>query len=125
MARRLNEKQRRFVEAYAGEAAGNATTAARLAGYSGNTKSLQAAGSRLLSNVMIIQALERISEGDPLVATRKDRQRFWTEVMEGRKKAGMKERLKASELLGKSQRDFIERREHVVIPHESALDDLE
>jgi hypothetical protein len=45
----------------------------------------------------------------PEVATREERQAFWTSVMRGEEGAEMSERLKASELLGKSQLDFKER----------------
>jgi phage terminase small subunit len=44
---KLTLKQRRFVEAYCGEAAGNATQAAKLAGYSSRTARSQ--GQRLLT----------------------------------------------------------------------------
>ena len=48
-----------------------------------------------------------------LIATRKERQSFWTRVMQGRpepdgKVPRMMDRLKASELLGKSEADFTE-----------------
>ena len=110
----LNFKQRRFVEAYAGEASGNATEAARIAGYrSPNTQ-----GPRLLSNIAVQEALTVISESDSLVATREERQRFWTHVMNS-SEYDIRDRLRASEILGKSQGDFIDRVEaetaHTVI----------
>lgn len=42
MTDKLTPKQQRFVEAYCGEAKGNATEAARLAGYAGNDVTLRA-----------------------------------------------------------------------------------
>lgn len=51
----LSERERRFVEAYMGEAAGNATKAAELAGYSARTA--RQIGSRLLSKVDIQQVI--------------------------------------------------------------------
>lgn len=57
MARDLTEKQQRFVEAYVGDAEGNATTAARIAGYSGNDNSLGVTGSRLLADERIRQEI--------------------------------------------------------------------
>jgi len=42
---RLTEKQRAFVEAYMGEAEGNATRAAELAGYQGGENTLSSVGS--------------------------------------------------------------------------------
>lgn len=113
----LTEKQRRFVEAYMGKAAGNATKAARIAGYSGDDITLASVGYENLRKPQIHAAINARTESDPLVATRFDRQRFWTRVMLGKEFVGdeapaMKDRLKASELLGRSQLDFVERVEH-------------
>lgn len=112
---KLTEKQRRFVEAYMGEAAGNATEAARLAGYKGNAKTLGAVGAENLAKPGIQQAIDKRVDADPKIATREERQRFWTSVMNGDPEHGileMRDRLKASELLGKTQADFVERHEH-------------
>ena len=51
----LNERERRFIEAFMGEAAGNATEAAKIAGYS--HKTARQIGSRLLSKVDIQEAI--------------------------------------------------------------------
>lgn len=111
----LNARQRAFVEAYCG----NATEAALQAGYS--PKTAYSIGERLLKKVEIQEALkerekERLSS---LIATREERQRFWTSMMrdEDRKEV---DRLKASELLAKSEGDFLERRE-VTGPNGSPL----
>lgn len=109
----LSERERRFVEAFMGKAAGNATQAAKLAGYS--KKTAASIGSRLLRKVKIQRALQQRVDADPAAATREQRQQFWTAVMNGTtpfKKASLKDRLKASELLGKSQADFIDKHEH-------------
>lgn len=108
---KLTEKQRKFVEAFMGPAKGNATEAARIAGYSGSDATLRNAGSRLLTNANISEAIKERQESDPLVADREERQRFWSEVMRN-DHADMKDRLKASEILGKSQADFTERIDH-------------
>jgi hypothetical protein len=108
---KLTEKQRRFVDAYLGEAAGNATKAARLAGYKGNDNTLASVGTENLRKPAIAEAIEHAQRQDPLTATRVERQRFWTRVMMS-DAAEMKDRLRASELLGKSGRDFIDRVEH-------------
>lgn len=107
---KLTEKQRRFVEAYMGEAAGNATESARIAGYKGNGNTLKSVAAENLAKPDIIAAIQERVRKDPKIAKRKDRQRFWTLVMTS-DEVEMKDRLKASELLGRSQRDFIERRE--------------
>lgn len=104
----VNERQRKFVERFM--ATGNATKSAIAAGYSEKTARVQ--GSQLLTNPAIQQAIKKRTEQDPRIATREDRQRFWSEVMLGTGADGkveMNNRLKASELLAKSQADFTPR----------------
>jgi len=60
--RRLTQKQRLFVEAYVGEARGNATEAARLAGYKGNSSTLGAVGYENLQRSVIIEAIRSADE---------------------------------------------------------------
>ena len=108
---KLTTKQRKFKEIYAG----NATKAALKAGYSKKTAYSQ--GQRLLKNVEIIKAIKEreTKELAPLIADRQERQRFWTEVLrKALKRSGIKmdHRLKASELLGKSEADFTENIAH-------------
>lgn len=113
----MTEKQRKFVEAYMGQTAGNATEAARLAGYGGDDNALAAAGSRLLRNAKVQRAVQERQEGDPLIATREERQQFWSAVLRATIDAqvSMADRLKASELLGKAGADFIDRTEGEVV----------
>lgn len=101
----LSERERRFVEAFKG----NATEAAIAAGYT--EKSAATIGYRLLRKVEIRQAVDARSANDPSVADRKARQRFWTSVMNDPDQE-MRDRLKASELLGKSEADFTDKVEH-------------
>ena len=105
---KLTEKQRRFVEAYMGEACGNATEAARVAGYQGDENTLSTTGYRLLRNAKIAAAVDERTENDPLVLTREELQRWWSTVTQDAKTA-MKDRLRASELLGKSRGEFTDR----------------
>ncbi|WP_161607113.1 terminase small subunit [Myxococcus xanthus] len=105
-SRALTAKQRRFAELYDG----NGTEAARQAGYSGSDNVLAQTARGLLRNPHI-RALIDAREGKqvgPRIATREQRQAFWTEVMGDVDEATLA-RLKASELLGKSQGDFLER----------------
>ncbi len=100
----LTTKQKRFIEAYTG----NASAAAIAAGYSEKTS--YSAGQRLLKNVDIQEAIrcreeERRTE---LIADREARQQFWTSVMSDPEQK-MQDRLKASELLGRSECDFSDR----------------
>lgn len=95
-----------------GEAAGNATKAARIAKYSAATARAQ--GSRLLTKVNIQRAIAERTQNDPAVWTRQERQAFWTAIASGSgafHQASLRDRLKASELLGRSQADFVERHE--------------
>ena len=100
----LTGKQRRFVLAYRG----NATEAARIAGYS----AASVEGHRLLRNPKVRKAIAQreIITTRQHIATREERQAFWTQVMADPAE-DLKHRLKASELLGKSQADFLERRQ--------------
>lgn len=106
---KLNKYQRKFVAIYSG----NATQAAKKAGYSKKTAYSQ--GQRLLKNVEIAKALaeREKKELSPLVADRQERQKFWTDVLRSQvdriRKVKMDHRLKASELLGKSEADFTDK----------------
>lgn len=103
----LTAMQQRFVEVYAG----NGTEAAILAGYS--KKSAEKLARDLLRNPTVADAIRAREKKEirPLIASRTARQEFWTNTMQDRDEE-MKNRLKASELLGKSEGDFLERVEH-------------
>ena len=104
----MTKKQKRFVEEYLIDL--NATQAAIRAGYSPD--SAKEIGSENLTKPDILQAIRKRESAQirPLIATREDRQRFWTEIMRDGE-AAMKDRLRASELLGKAAGDFLERME--------------
>ena len=101
---KLTARQQAFVEAYAG----NATAAALAAGYS--ERSARSQVQRLLTNDDIQDAIKarEAQRLAPTIATRQERQEFWTSVLRNEDEA-MKDRLKAAELLGKSEGDFLER----------------
>lgn len=98
----LTDKQLKFIAAYEG----NATEAAEKAGYSGPRR----AGSRLMQDAVICRQIKerQIQEAQPLIASRQDRQKFWSETMYN-EELEFPHRLKASELLGKSEGDFLDR----------------
>lgn len=105
-SRELSTKQKRFIAAYNG----NATAAAIEAGYS--TKNADKIGGQLMKNPRIVAAIrarenERNAEA---IATREERQRFFTAIMRDEGQP-TRERLRATELLGKSEGDFVERQE--------------
>ena len=102
----FNARQLKFIEAYTG----NGADAARLAGYKGDDKTLASVAYKLLTNTDIKRAIqERVAkQTDSLIATKEERQRFWTEFMRS-PALEPKDRMKASELLGRSQADFMEK----------------
>ena len=104
---RMTAKQQLFVEAYAG----NATEAAIQAGYS--AKTAHSIGEENLRNPEIQKAIQsgQAQRSGVLIASREARQTFWTATM-GDAEQPMRDRLKASELLGRSEGDFLERVEH-------------
>lgn len=121
----LTGKRKKFADYYNG----NATEAALAAGYSPNTARVQ--GSRLLTKADIIAAIQARQEKPRTkrIATREERQAFWTNVMYGNEKdiayekgekveieIKMSDRLKAAELLGRSEADFTEIVKHTGKP---------
>lgn len=106
MAGKLTAKQQRFVDAYDG----NATKAAIAAGYS--PRSAYAVGQENMKKPVILAAIQaRENERNaPLIMTREERQTMWSEIARD-KGERTQDRLKASELLGKSEADFVERQE--------------
>jgi phage terminase small subunit len=103
----LPERRRRFVLAYVGEAAGNATQAARTAGYAKPAEE----GCRLLKNAQIGEALSlmRMPSLERAYRNVEELREWWSEMMGA--DIEPKDRIKASELLGKSQGAFVERTE--------------
>lgn len=85
---------------------GNATLAAKEAGY----KHPGVISVKLSRHPIVVAALRAQQEIalDHAIATRLQRQEFWTKVMLDIT-ADMNDRLKASELLGKSEADFTEK----------------
>lgn len=99
----LNDRQRKFAEAYAGS--GNATEAAKSAGYSRRTARAQ--GARLLTNADIKRYLQEL-QGETRaerIASMSEVKAFWTDTMNDAT-ARTADRLKASELLARSAGAF-------------------
>jgi phage terminase small subunit len=121
---RLTPKRRGFVLAYVGQAMGNATEAARIAGYAKPTEE----GHRLLRIAHVATALEalRAPEERASIATIEELRELWSSIARGSVRdvcvsrdgavseapATLTVRLRASELLAKSQGAFLERREN-------------
>ena len=105
-SQQFTPKQQRFVEFYDG----NGTEAARKAGYAGSNEVIGITASKLLRISKVAKAIQQRESREmrPKVADRVQRQQFWTRVMSDPKVA-MADRLRASELLGRSAADFLER----------------
>lgn len=102
--KKLTAKQKKFIAAYDG----NATQAAIAAGYS--KKTAKQIAQENLTKPYVAEAIAQRQEKEErkLIATRAERQRFWTEIMMAAE-AELRDRLRASELLGKSEADFTEK----------------
>jgi phage terminase small subunit len=115
----LTARRRAFVLAYIGEARGNATDAARRAGYAHPDPE----GARLLGDARVSAAILAFRETveAATVATVEELRTLWTAIARGevqdvtrdgeKAPAGLAARLRASELLGKSQGAFLDRHE--------------
>ena len=104
MAGKLTPLQQRFVDAYDG----NATQTAIAAGYSKKTARFMGHENLTKPHILAEIRSREVKRRTPMIATREERQAFWTATMRNAK-AEMRDRLKASELLGKSEADFLDR----------------
>lgn len=123
---KLDNRHRLFVEAYTGDT----VEAMQIAGYVGAPAFLRKTGDELLQQPIIREAIQQrskyIQSTLKTIATREERQAFWTSIQRNEDPHYKPEvndkgvtqpkgnlplamRLKASELLGKSETDFIER----------------
>lgn len=104
---KLTARQEKFIQFYDG----NGTQAAIKAGY--NKKHARVIAAQNLAKLYIREAIEQRNKikDAPTIASRQDRQKFWSECMNDTK-AKMTDRHKASELLGKSEGDFTEKIQH-------------
>lgn len=105
--RGLSVKQRRFIQAYDG----NATAAAIAAGYSPKTARLQ--GHKNITKDNILEAIQSRENKrmKSTILTREERQAFWSDIIRNEDEKNIMAKLKASELLAKSEGDFLDRHE--------------
>jgi len=104
--KRLTWKQQRFVEAYAGDG----IRAARKAGYKGDSNTLAVRASQLLKMSKIKEAIEaRNTEATrKRIADREELQEGWTKIFRD-ENVPLKDRMRAGELLAKSQALFTDK----------------
>jgi hypothetical protein len=122
---KLTTKQQRFVDFYDG----NGEAAARKAGYKGSPAQLRVIASQNLTKFNISTAIREREQKRNMkdILTREERQILWTRIARGDERQEvtigkgenkhvvsippkMADRLRASELLGKSECDFSEKR---------------
>jgi phage terminase small subunit len=106
--KRLTIKQQRFADEYI--ISGNATDAARKAGYA--EKTARSIGNENLTKPDILTYIkERTAELESKkIATMKEVREFWTETMRS-KYNEVKDRLKASEMIARTEGAFIDRQD--------------
>lgn len=115
MAKELSAKWKKFIAAYDGDV----PAACSISGIAENyAYRKMRTDPRIMEQIRIRTeqeteqiSTERKTKHDHVIATRQDRQDFWTEVMQD-KDENMTHRLRAAELLGKSEADFTEKVEH-------------
>ena len=102
----LTARQKRFIDAYNG----NATEAARIAGYSENK--IDNAAYKLMHTPAIVEAIQAREKerSDAAIMTREERQKLWSDLARNVDET-TRDRLRATELLGKSEGDFLDRQE--------------
>lgn len=101
----LTLKQSKFCDAYIGKAQGNATEAARIAGYKGSPETLRVIASENLTKPNITHEIKRLtdeaSKRGALGSSQEVLERIW-QIANG--SGEDRDRLKALELLGKFYR---------------------
>lgn len=106
----LTNKMDTFVEAYLGEAGGVGTQAARIAGYSGTPAALSVVANRLLKHPLVKQQIRKSQGASSGRWRTRNLRDWWRSVVEDIEQP-MRERVKCSELLGKSIGSFIDRKQ--------------
>lgn len=121
----LSKQERMFVDAFDGDP----TYAARIAGFAGADAYIKVKAEKLLKLPHIIEAIQDRAKytlkSKNVIATREERQAMWTSIMMNEDPYHKQEvengipipegniplttRLKASELLGKSEADFVDK----------------
>lgn len=111
MSGKLTPKQLAFIDAYMGEARGNATEAARIAGYKGNGRALQVMGAQNLSKPIIAAAIaERQQQvASSRIMTIEQMQEMLTQIAARNAEEDPQVAINAVKELGKMQGAYIDR----------------
>ena len=110
--KKLTPKQRLFVDAYCGDI----KEAAKKAGYS-----YSYARNMVTDCDKVIEALKNRTDtlSNSKIMNRQQRQEFWTKMATD-EEVSNGDRLRASELLARSEADFLDRHEHTIKEHKYA-----
>lgn len=123
IGRKLTQKQKKFAQLYV--ESGNASKSYVSAGYSAKTTEIAGSeGAKLLKNPLVIEEIDRLNAeiASKRIASAAERQQYLTSVMRSNIEE-TKDRIRATEILGKMQGDFIERVEVKEVP--IFVDDVE
>ncbi len=106
----LNIKQKKFADYYI--ETGNATASYLKAGYEAEGNAAEVNASRLLRNAKVLEYIKERNEQleVEVIADITETKRFWTELLRD-ENADMKDRLKASEYIAKTNGAFVEKKE--------------
>ncbi|ESU33256.1 terminase small subunit [Bacillus sp. 17376] len=106
----LNIKQKKFADFFI--RTGNAAESYIQAGYMASGNSAEVCASRMLRNVKVIEYIQRRNErlDTEIIADLEETKRFWTTIMRD-ENADIRDRLKASEFIAKTNGAFIEKKE--------------
>lgn len=108
MKDKLTAKQRRFVEVFCGEAQCNATQAARLAGYKGNSKTLRTIGTENMAKHGVKHAIEALQrkETKKNIMTREEILEQLSEIAK-EKEASKGDQIKAMDTINKMRGEYV------------------
>lgn len=106
----LTDQQKKFADYYI--ETGNASESYQRAGYKAKGNVAESAASRLLRNVKVLTYIEQRNKqlGSNRIADMEEVKEFWTNTLRN-DKVDLRERLKASEYIAKTNAAFIEKRE--------------
>ncbi|MEH6957254.1 terminase small subunit [Neobacillus drentensis] len=107
---KLNVKQKRFADYYM--ESGNAAASYVKAGYEAEGNAAEVNASRLLRNAKVLEYIKDRNEqlDVKFIADITETKRFWTEILRDGN-ADMRDRLKASEYIAKTNGAFVEKKE--------------
>jgi phage terminase small subunit len=103
----VNEQQKKFADYYI--QTGNATESYKRAGYKAKGNVAEANASRLLRNAKVVEYIEERNKQleSSRIADMEEVKKFWTNTMRN-EYAELKDRLKASEYIAKTNAAFID-----------------